>query len=154
MLHAPIGEVVNYTPGRLYDLHKEASVNFDDARKTKEWVESAIDRKYQEKVRAKRSRLEKDTGTIHIEDDGFRLTSDVPKKVEWDQGKLRHIIAELLSKGANIDDLVSTTYHISERRYTDWPSTLQSAFVPARTVKHSKANNKLSKLNQLEVSYE
>ncbi|MDA0782803.1 MAG: hypothetical protein O2942_11140, partial [Proteobacteria bacterium] len=83
--HTPVGDLTTLSSGQLNELLCAASEYFANAKKTKQWIEAAIGLKYKERIQAKRHRLEKDTGTIHIEDDGFKLTSDVPKKAIWDQ---------------------------------------------------------------------
>jgi len=146
VLHIPIGTVSNYSASLLYDLHKEAVAEFEDARKTRQWIESAIGMKYEEKVRAKRVRLEKDSGIVHIEDDEFRVTNDAPKKVEWHQGKLRGIMAGLIANGVDIDEFVETIYKIPERRFAECSSSLQGSFAAARRVRLGKESYKLSRL--------
>ena len=155
LMQVPIGELANYNAAKLYELHEEAVCNFEQAKRLREWVEGAISLKYEERVRAKRLHLEKDTGVVHVQDDEFKLSCNVVKKVEWDQRKLQQIVAKLLAKGANIDDLVETTYHIPERKYGEWSSSTQSMFTPARKIRHGKANYKLVRVDadQQEVCY-
>ena len=146
VLYIPIGTVSNYSVSLLYDLHKEAVAEFEDARKTRQWIESAIGMKYEERVRAKRMRLEKDSGIVHIEDDEFRITNYVPKKIEWHQGKLLEILAGLIANGVDVDGFVETIYKIPECRFAECSSSLQGSFAPARRIRLRKESYKLTRL--------
>ncbi|MDR0774500.1 MAG: hypothetical protein LBE72_04260 [Rickettsia sp.] len=85
VLHVPIGSLAKYQIQDLYQLLQQVSEQLEQVKKTREWLLSAISLKYGEHVRAKRLRLEKDTGIIHLEDHSFKISCDVVKKVEWDQ---------------------------------------------------------------------
>ncbi|WP_341755585.1 hypothetical protein [Candidatus Tisiphia endosymbiont of Ptychoptera albimana] len=80
VLHVPIGSLAKYPIQDLCQLLQQVSEQLEQAKKTKEWLLSAISLKYGEYVRAKRLRLEKDTGVIHLEDNGFKISCDVVKK--------------------------------------------------------------------------
>ena len=147
ILHIPIGVVAKYNPKDLYQLVAEVSTQLEQAKRTKQWLESAIALKYEEQIRAKRLRLEKDTGTIHLEDNGFKLTTEVLKKVEWDQSKLAKIVATIVVNGGVLSDYVESYYHVPESKYNGWSETVKNLFAPARTLTLGKANYKLTKLN-------
>ena len=147
ILHVPIGELRKTTISSLYDLYEEAKTNFENARTTKEWIESAIRFKYEEQICAKRLRLEKDNGVIHIEDNGFKVTSDVPKKVEWNQELLAKVAGEIAIKGGVVTDYVETHYSVPERWYSSWSEGVRSMFLPARIVKLGRPTYKLTRLD-------
>lgn len=147
MLGTPITVIANYSVERLYQLMKQADERLSVARRHKQWLESAIRLKYEERVRAKRMRLEKDSGVVHIEEDGFKLTADVTKKVDWDQRELQKIIADLLAKGVNLDDFVETSYKVTERKFSSWSESVRNVFLPARTVRFGSSKFALSKLD-------
>lgn len=79
-----------------------------------------------------------DTGTHHRHDGGFRVTINVPKRVEWDQAKLASAIDHLRGAGEDIAEYVDTKLTVQERKYQAWPSALRDLFAPARTVKTGK----------------
>jgi hypothetical protein len=147
MLHVPIGTLAKYRAEELHRLLFQVSEELERVKRTRQWIEAAIAMKYEEQICAKRLRLEKDSGVIHLEDDGFRVTGDVAKKVEWDQKKLQKVIADLMAKGVQIDNYVDTIYHVPESKFNEWSTTLQSVFTIARNVKHGTAKYKLTKLN-------
>lgn len=151
IMQIPIGELANYNPSRLYILHEQMQINFEQAKRLRDWIESAINLKYEEKIRAKRLRLEKDSGVVHLEEDGFKISCDLPRKIEWDQRKLQIIIASMMSYGANINDFVETIYHVPERKYNSWSESMKKEFMPARIVKHGRVKYKLTKIENDEV---
>ncbi|WP_417905289.1 hypothetical protein [Candidatus Tisiphia endosymbiont of Micropterix aruncella] len=148
VLHVPIGSLAKYQIQDLYQLLQQVSDQLEQAKKTREWLLSAISLKYGEHVRAKRLRLEKDTGVIHLEDNGFKISCDVVKKVEWDQHKLAKIVTDILINGGNLSDFIETYYNISEAKYNSWSSTIKNIFEPARTLKLGKPIYKLNRLDQ------
>ncbi|WP_375331661.1 hypothetical protein [Candidatus Tisiphia endosymbiont of Temnostethus pusillus] len=148
VLHVPIGSLAKYQIQDLYQLLQQVSEQLEQAKKTREWLLSAISLKYGEHVRAKRLRLEKDTGIIHLEDNGFKISCDVVKKVEWDQQKLAKIATDILVNGGNLNDFVETYYNVLEAKYNSWSSTIKNIFEPARTLKLGKPIYKLNRLDQ------
>jgi hypothetical protein len=76
----------------------------------------------------------KDTGTVTITADGFKVKVDLPKKVDWNQMALRHSIAQLVAAGENPADYVATELKVAESKYTAWPPSLKRIFEPARTL--------------------
>lgn len=146
ILHVPIGAIAKYKVEQLYELLNEAAGNLEQVKRTKQWIESAVALKYEEQVKAKRLRLEKDIGVIHLEDGGFKLTSEVAKKVEWDQMKLAKIAATIAVNGGVLSDYVESYYHVPESKYNSWSETIKNLFVPARTLTLGKASYRLTRL--------
>ena len=79
--------------------------------------------------------LEKDTGTVRFEDNGFVVVADLPKRVKWDQQRLKEVV-ELIRSGWGEDpaDYVKIKFEVSERAYEAWPARLKELFAGARTV--------------------
>ncbi|MCE3232465.1 MAG: hypothetical protein K0R98_722 [Rickettsiaceae bacterium] len=144
----PIGDIAKLGPDQLYQLLHEATYTLTNAKNTRQRVEAAIAMKYAEHIRAKRQRLEKDTGVIHIEDNGYRLTTDTPKKTEWDQDKLEKIVASIHNQGDNPLEYVDVAYKVPERKYTAWPESIRQVFEPARTVKTGNPTYALAPLDK------
>lgn len=144
----PIGALATYAPQRLHELLAKACVELERAKKIKQWLEAAIALKYEEQIRAKRMRLEKDSGIIHLEDGGYRLTSEIEKKVEWDQQKLAKIATDIMTSGGNLADYMVLRYNVYEHSYNSWSESVRNTFNQARTVKLGKATYKLTKLGE------
>ena len=53
-------------------------------------IRDALDLKYGARARQRRAEDNKDTGVVRFEDNGFVVVADLPKRVKWDQAKLRH----------------------------------------------------------------
>lgn len=148
MMRMPIGEIAKLHPAQLYQLLHEATNTLANAKKVRQWVEAAIAMKYTDQIRAKRQRMEKDTGVIHIDDDGYRLTTDVTKKTEWDQEKLEQIVASIHNQGDNPLEYVDVTYKVPERKYTAWPESIRKVFEPARTIKTGNPSYALAPIDK------
>jgi hypothetical protein len=148
MMRMPIGDIAKLNPAQLYRLLDESTHMLTNAKKIRQWVEAAIAMKYAEQIRAKRQRMEKDTGVIHIEDNGYRITTDIPKKTEWDQDRLEKIVASIHNQGDNPLEYVDVTYKVPERKYTSWPESIRQVFEPARTVKTGNPSYALAPLDK------
>lgn len=98
-------------------------------------VRNALDRKYGARARQRRAEENKDTGTVRFEDNGFVIIADLPKRVKWDQDKLKHAV-EIIRTGWGDDpaEYVKTKLDVSEAAFANWPRPVRELFVPARTV--------------------
>ena len=68
-------------------------------------------------------------------DNDFTVIADLPKRVKWDQAKLRHAV-EIIRTGWGDDpaDYVKTKLEVSEAAFANWPRPVRELFIPARTV--------------------
>lgn len=147
LLNVPIGTIVKYRVEELHKLLFEVSRELERAKRTKQWIEAAIAIKYEEQMCAKRIRLAKDNGVIHLEDDDFKVTCDIPKKVEWNQELLAKVAKDIVLGGGNLIDYIETRYNVPERLYNGWPESVRSLFTPARSIRLGRPTYKLVKLN-------
>ena len=147
IIDTPIRVLSKYPPDQLEKLIKHIIKRLALAQHAKVQLEAALRAKYEDRAHAKRAKMSKDTGIIHIEDEGFRFSMDVPKKVTWDQHGLKIIRKKLLNGGENPDDFIRTTYSVLENDYKSWDNDMQSLFMPARTLKTGNATYKLVKLD-------
>lgn len=97
------------------------------------WV--ALDLKYGARARQRRAEEAKDTGTVRFDDNGFVVIAELPKRVKWNQDKLRHA-GEIIRTGWGDDpaDYIKTKLDVSEAAYANWPRPVRELFTPARTV--------------------
>jgi hypothetical protein len=84
-----------------------------------------------------------DFGTVHVADGGYDVVIDTPKRVEWDQAKLREVRERIAFSGDDPSEYVKTTLSVDERAYTAWPAHIRATFEPARTVKSGSRTVKL-----------
>lgn len=139
-----IGELAGVAAIDLMQVQAEATELLRKTKELKDWVDGAIALKYDQQVKAIRQQLGKDTGTIHFDDEGVRITSDLPKKPVWDQTKLAEIAQRISASGDNPAEFLDISYKIAERKYTAWPENLRTVFEPARTLKTGKPTFRLS----------
>lgn len=60
-----------------------------------------------------------------------RVSFTLPKKVEWDQERLAQLYREI---GDTASEYMDVSYKVRETAFKNWPSAIQDAFIPARTV--------------------
>jgi hypothetical protein len=144
----PIGLLAKYD---VEDLHRhllQATEELEKAKRLKEWLQGAIGLKYKARIQNKRLYLEKDTGVVHYEEGGFRITSDVPKKVEWQQSVLSKIAGNILARGGKLSDYIEVHYHVPEAKYNSLPQVFKDMLLPARIIRHGNPVYKLTRLDK------
>ncbi len=119
-------------------LAGEAQEAFDHAKRIKERLDGALDLRYGARAAALRRAEGRDTGTARIEDGGFVVVADLPKRVKWDQARLAAIVEQIRAAGEDPSEYVAIEFKVSERAYGAWPSSIRTAFEPARTVETGK----------------
>ena len=100
-----VAEITGLSAQDLMQLQSAVAGSLRQARDLKEWIDGAIAFKYDAQAKALHAQLGKDTGTIHFDDQGLRVTSDLPRKPVWDQKKLSEIAERITANG---DDPPST----------------------------------------------
>lgn len=80
-------------------------------------------------------------GTVHA--NGF--TFNVPKKITWDEVKLRDLAAQIAKDGEKPEEYIDISYAVSESKFKAWPEAIKNAFIPARTVQQGNVAVKLKK---------
>ena len=69
---------------------------------------------------------------------------ELPKKVSWDQKKLKAIAERIVASGEAVESYLDVKLAVPESRYTNWPPALQQQFADARTVEAGKPTFELS----------
>ena len=136
------------SPDFLQQALIAATTEVADAKRQLEHIEQAIDMRYAQRAKSLRLAQGKDTGVVHFDDGNVRVTSDLPKKVEWDQKQLHELVLRIASGGDNPAEFIETSYRVSETKYQAWQESLRSQFTPARTVKVGKASYRLALLSE------
>ena len=137
-----IDDLLTMTPGAiaalpvadLAALQAEIEALAARAKAIADRLAAGLAQRYSDHAAAMRRGLGKDSGMVRIEDEGFVVAADLPKRVAWDQAKLAAIAARIRAAGDNPDDYVEPTLKVSERRYGAWPEPIRAGFEPARTV--------------------
>lgn len=147
--HIPIGELSELEISKLVSLQKDSIANLDQAKRLKDWLDSAISLKYQNRVTDIRQNQDKVTGTIHFNDGNFKVTSVVTKRVDWDQTKLKEAVSEIKEFGDNPYEYVTIAYKLSETKFNAWPEYIKKFFRPARILKTSKETFKIEEIKEV-----
>jgi hypothetical protein len=115
---------------------------------------SALDLRYGARASQRRAEMSKDTGAVRFEDNGCVVVADLPKRVKWDQEKLRQAV-EIIRSSWNDDpaDYVKTKLEVSESAFTNWPRVVCELFQPARTVETGKPTFKLVRGSQAQERF-
>ncbi len=143
-----VAEMTGLSTEDLAQLQSAAGDLFRQARDFKDWIDGAIALKYDAQAKALRAQLGKDTGTVHFDDDGVRVTADLPKKPVWDQKKLTEIAERINASGDDPTEYLDITYKVAERKYTAWPEHLREVFAPARTLRTGKPAFQLIRIEE------
>ena len=145
-----VAELASLSAKELLLMQQAAELALQQAQATKDWINGAIVLKYRDRTQALRQTLGKDTGVIHFDDEGVKVTANLPKKPQWDQKQLAAVARRMWDSGQDPHEFIDIRYRISERQYTSWPKPLQADFAQARTVATGKASFQLS-INDKEV---
>lgn len=108
-------------------------------------VDSALEQRFGAQGREALHDSARDFGTAHFNVDGVHVKYELPKKVSWDQKKLKAIAERIVASGESVESYLDVKLSISETRYTNWPPSLQQQFSDARTVDAGKATFELSR---------
>ena len=73
-------------------------------------------------------------GSIDLIIGNHKVSVVTPKKVEWEQDRLRAICAEMVAEGVEPLLYMKIKYDISETAFENWPQDMQDYFRDARTV--------------------
>ena len=115
-------------------------------RQIEDKLDAALDRRYGARATQCRAEAGKDTGTVRFVDNDFTVIADLPKRVKWDQAKLRHAV-EIIRTGWGDDptDYVKTKLEVSEAAFANWPRPVRELFIPARTVETGRPAYRLER---------
>jgi hypothetical protein len=105
-----------------------------DAKQLGDLLHDALHARFGDAASTARRADGKDTGRVRLEQDGFEIVADLPKKVDWQQAKLATAVATLREWGEDPADYVATELRVPEARFTAWPPRIRALFEPARTV--------------------
>ena len=118
----------------------------DTARHYKQFLQSVLHHRFGERAHQLRQEAGKNTGTVRFDVDGHTVIADLPKKVEYDQRKLKEAVEALRKWGENPEDYVSLEVKVAEAKYTAWPPAVRQLFEPARTLKAGKPTYRLERI--------
>ena len=124
----------------------------DAAKCYEQLLHTASNSRFGERARQLREADGKSTGTVRFDEDGFIVIADLPKRLEYDQAKLRAAVEALRKWGENPEDYVGIEIKVPETRYNAWPPGIRQLFEPARTLKFGKPTYKLERIPSADAS--
>ena len=135
-----------WPPGKVASLPIEVLADLADSlaetkafiAETEARLNAGLDVRFGDRARQLRAADGKDSGRVRLGDGLFVIVADVTKRIDWDQDQLAAIVARIRQGGDDPAEYVRTTFEVSERAYTAWPSAIRRLFEPARTVRLGK----------------
>ena len=130
-----VAELAVLPAATFVSLRAEVNRIAEEAYRLEGKLNAALDNRYGPRAHQARAALDKDTGTVRFEDNGFIVVADLSKRVKWNQQRLKELV-ELIGTqwGENPANYVKVKFEVSERAYEAWPAKLRELFTPARTV--------------------
>ena len=127
-----IKETEAYTLQQLFEELEYIQAEIAKKKKQIDAVDNAISERLSEKAKSAFLTAGKDTGTIHLNEDGNDIAVEISKTVKWDQSALLKAFDSLPQETAR--HYCKMTLAISEDKYKNAPPDIQNLFVDARTV--------------------
>lgn len=139
-----IAQLAGLPTQQLYevDTNLDQAIAWLKSARTK--VDAALEQRFGVQGREALRETGRDFGTAHLKADGLHVKFELPKKVSWDQKKLKAIAERIVASGEAVESYLDVKLAVPESRYTNWPPTLQQQFAEARTVEAGKATFQLS----------
>lgn len=144
LIHMPVGDLVAMPAESLALLQDEADEALRFAKLTKDWIDGVLVVKFADAANAARNAAGKDTGVVRFQDGAVIVSAELPKRVDWDQGKLAAVVERIRADGADPAEYVDVAFSVAERKYTAWPAHIREALEPARTVRTGKPKFRLA----------
>jgi len=134
-------EVADLPPDVLLDLQEELASAKAIVTLCQRNLEAGLGSKYEDAANAARHADGKDTGSVTIQDGLCAIKANLPKKVDWDQGKLVQVFNSMDREEAA--HFAKVTYKVEEKKFSAATPMLQEKLMDARTVSTGKATYKL-----------
>ena len=146
LLDTSAEEVAKLPVEQLYLLQDEIIAEADRIKKASARLAQSLGVRYERKAACKRRADKKPTGTVHLSDDGFDVSCDIHKQVEWDQAKL--VAAFDAMDVADAKHYCKASFSVEERKFTAAPPAIQKVLGAARTVKGAAQKFTLSRIEK------
>ena len=142
-----IEQIAELSAPELACLLDDLGLQKASLRQIEEKLDAALNRRYGGRAKQCRAEAGKDTGTVRFVDNDFTVIADLPKRVKWDQAKLRHAV-EIIRTGWGDDptSYVKTKLEVSEPAFANWPRPVRELFIPARTVETGRPSYRLESI--------
>lgn len=136
------GAIAALDPATLDALQTLCAEELVAAKRRDNNLHKAFEQRYAARASEALLRDGRDTGTVHLQDGEFEVTVTRPKRVKWDDAKLRSALDTLDPEEAR--HLAKVSIAIDERKFAAASPRIQALFSDARTVETGKATYCLS----------
>ena len=136
------GEIAELDPATLDALQTLCAEEIVRARRRDNNLHKSFDLRYAARASEALLRDGRDTGTVHLSDGRFDVTVTRPKKVKWDDAKLRSALGRLDPDEAR--HLAKVEVNVDERKFAAASPRIQALLSDARTLETGKATYALT----------
>lgn len=139
ILHMGEGDIAGLPVEEIALLLEELEGQMDQIKRQKHRLDATLDLRYGAHASTARAKAGKATGIVRLADGDFVIIADLPKRVRWDQARLREAV-EIIRRDWHDDpeQYVHSELKVAETAYGAWPSAIRRLFEPARTVETGK----------------
>ena len=116
-------------------LQREVDERLKCCKAAKARLDGALEVRFAARAAEERQTQAKDTGTVRFDEGDFTVVADLPKRVDWDQGRLAAMVERIRAAGDDPAEYVEISFKVPERNYVAWPDAIRQGFEPARTVR-------------------
>ena len=110
----------------------------ENLKKEKAQLETVLQESIADNVASQLSDKEYGCGTANISTDNFKIKVVISKDVKYEQAELANLFDKIKQSGDDPFEYIKVKYDVSEAAFKNWPSHIQKAFEPMRTVSKSK----------------
>ncbi|MDR1207866.1 MAG: hypothetical protein LBJ89_00780 [Holosporales bacterium] len=128
-----VQEISNLPIQDLQALAARLKEAIETQERRKKVLNEAMRLRFEGTAKAMLNQEGKDTGTVRLQEGNTTVIANFRKKVDWDQELLASILAEHPEYKADVKCALS----LEERKYNNWPESIQKIFESARSVKVS-----------------
>ena len=131
MLNAPTTYIANdLSP--IYERRKEVMQKISDLQNELKVINNSLIQQFENEAESILASKGKDFGQVTLKSDGFKITIDLKKRVDWDNEKLMSILDNMNNENAKHYATVKVT--VSESKYQQAPPDIKAQLSEARTV--------------------
>lgn len=138
-----VEELAKLDPETLDALFWKVNDELTTAKRRDHRLHQVFERRYAARASEALLRDGRDTGTTHLTDGDYQITVTRPKRVKWNDAKLRSALDTLEPEEAR--HLAKVTVSIDERKFAAASPRIQALFSDARTVETGKPTYSLAR---------
>lgn len=142
--------LAEWPPEQLAAMADSIEQRKADLKREEELLGAALDWKYGPRADQKRAEEGKDTGTVRLIDNGHEVIVNLPKRVRWDQEKIRAALDRMEPEEAK--HYAKVEIKVDERKFAAAPPSIQKILMAARTVEIGKPSYKLEPVRAEEAA--